>query len=51
MTEQKPTTEELANTGYVNHINEVSDGDYTWEQLKNMGCPTYVTPEGWITWD
>jgi hypothetical protein len=45
------TDEALANAGYVNHINKGSKRQYTWEELKEMGCPTYITPEGWITWD
>lgn len=45
------TDEALANAGYVNHMNSMSETKYTWEQLKEMGCPTYITPEGWITWD
>lgn len=45
------TDEALANAGYVNHINNVSGGNYTWEQLKAMGCPTYITPEGLVTWE
>jgi hypothetical protein len=45
------TDEALANIGYVNHINKVSGSSYTWEELKAMGCPTYITPQGLITWD
>ena len=45
------TDEAIANAGYVDYINEVSGGNYTWEQLKSMGLPAYVTPQGLITWE
>jgi hypothetical protein len=48
---QAMTDEALANAGYVNHINKVSGGNYTWEDLKQMGLPTHVSPEGWVTWE
>lgn len=51
MTNENELAEELDNAGYVEHINEKCGGSYTWEQLKSMGCPTHVTPEGFISWE
>lgn len=45
------TDEAIANARYVAYINEVSDGNYTWEELKSMGLPSRIDKHGFITWD
>ena len=44
-------TEAEQNQGYVDYINSIQPVRYTYEELKAMGLPTYITPEGFITWE
>jgi hypothetical protein len=44
-------TEAEKNKGYVDHINKNREVPYTYEELKSMGFPTYITENGLITWD
>lgn len=44
-------TESEKNKGYVDYINSIQPKQYTYEELKAMGSPTYITPEGFITWE
>jgi hypothetical protein len=34
-----------------NRRSEIVELPFTPEQLNAMGNPTYVTPEGWVTWE
>ena len=44
-------TEAENNQRYVDYINSIQPRQYTYEELKSMGLPTYITPEGFITWE
>lgn len=48
---EKMTDEALKNKGYVDHINKNQAVPYTYEDLKSLGFPTYITPNGLISWE
>lgn len=44
-------TEAEQNKGYVDYINSIQPIQYTYEELKKLGLPTFITPEGFISWE